>query len=182
MASRPRKKAPATRAQRTEPLGPTTRGEGAAKAFTTKPIPIEFAGPEHRFVRADIEIDGIYHGEASYNGLIFLNRPDADATTPRDATNGYAGRFSIFGHGGCLGDPGHCDVDERERDPFDFRQPHPLTLASKRITVTGALKEIAKMHATVTITVVPIVTASNRLCDPKDVFRCKDIRILTYNA
>jgi hypothetical protein len=101
------------------------RGSVPAKTYTSKPVAIDFAGPEHRFVGADLEIRGIYHGEASYEGRIFFNNPRADDKTPRTPEYGYAGSFHIFGHGGCLGDPGHCDVHEHSREPYDFRPPPP---------------------------------------------------------
>ncbi len=168
--------------RRTRTLGVPRRGTRPAKVFTSRPVPIDFAGPEHRYVRADLEIDGIFHGEASYEGRIFLNNPEANQSTAKSLSNGYAGSFHIFGHGGCLGDPGHCEVNEDNRDPYDLRNPHPLTPAKKRITVTDALREIAKTAQSVTVTVVPIVTAANELCDTEDVFRCGDMHFVTYNG
>lgn len=141
----------------------------------------EFAGPRHRLSRADLEISGIYHGEASYEGRVFLNNPSAAVSTPKTARGGYAGSFYIFGHRGCLGDLGHCEVNEHNRRPFDYRYPHPLTPAHKRVTVTKALQEIAKRSKTVTVTIVPVVTAANRLCDTTNVFRCESMQIVTYN-
>jgi hypothetical protein len=35
----------------------------------------------------------------SFEGRVFLNRPDADETTPRTPDNGYAGSFHVFGYG-----------------------------------------------------------------------------------
>src|SRR5215472_50171 len=64
-------------------LGVPQRGTREAKTYTSKPVPIDFAGPEHRYVRSDLEIYGIYHGGPSYEGRIFLNNPKADQTTPR---------------------------------------------------------------------------------------------------
>jgi hypothetical protein len=181
MAKKPQKKPAAAgkASQRRRSLAAPTRGDGRAKIFTSKPVPVGFAGPEHRYVRADIEISGVFHGEASYEGRIFLNNPKADAKTPKDLAHGYAGSFHIFGHGGCLGDVGHCEVTERK--PGDLRPPHPLTPAKKRVTVTAALREIAKSKKDVTVTVVPVVSAINELCDSENVFRCKEIKFLTYN-
>ena len=162
-------------------LGAPKRVGGGAETFTSKPVRIDFASPEHRLTRADLEIDGIYHGEASYEGRVFFNNPNADHTTPRARESGYAGSFYIFGHGGCLGDPGHCEVNEHGREAYDFRAPHPLTLASKRVTVTDTLRELARTHKEVVITVVPVITAANELCDTKNVFRCENMRFVSYN-
>ena len=112
MAKKPRKP-PATAVpapQRRYSLAAPTRGKGPARTFTSRPVPVEFAAPEHRFVRADIEISGIFHGEASYEGRSFLNNPKADAETPKDLAHRYAGSFHIIGHGGCLGDVGESGV------------------------------------------------------------------------
>src|SRR6266853_5963291 len=95
-ASAPRSGAP----RRTRTLGVPRRGTRPAKVFTSKPVSIDFAGPGHRYVRADLEIDGIFHGEASYEGRIFLNNPGANEQTATTPENGYAGSFQIFGHGG----------------------------------------------------------------------------------
>src|SRR5215469_2794131 len=162
-------------------LGVPKRGTREAKIYTSKPVPIDFAGPDHRYVRSDLEIYGIYHGGPSYEGRIFLNNPKADQTTARTRENGYAGSFYIFGHGGCLGDPGHCEVNEENREEYDFRSPHPLTPAKKKVTVTATLREIAKTNKTATITVVPVVTATNELCDDVDVFRFENMRFVSYN-
>lgn len=162
-------------------LGVPKRPTTPAKTYTSKPVPIEFAGPDHRYTRADLEIDGIFHSEASYEGRIFLNNPTANQDTPRTPDKGYAGSFHIFGHGGCLGDPGHCEVNEHNREAYDFRQPHPLTPAKKRVTVTNVLREIAKTNKAVTVTVVPVVTAANELCDTQNVFRFSDMKFVTYN-
>jgi len=81
-----------------------------------------------------------------------------------------------------LGDPGHCEVNEENREAYDFRSPHPLTPAKKKVTVTNTLREIAKTNKTATITVVPVVTATNELCEDVDVFRFENMRFVSYNA
>jgi hypothetical protein len=45
----------------------------------------------------------------------------------------------------------------------------------------GGLREVAKSNKQVTVTVVPVVTAINELCDSENVFRCENIKFLTYN-
>jgi tyrosinase len=149
--------------------------------YTSSPADISFAAPEHRCYRVDLEIDGIVHGGPSYRGLVFLGNDKADETTPRTLDNGYAGVFDIFAHGGCLGDPGHCEVNEHNRETFDFRPPNPLTPARKRVTVTEAVRELAKSKPTATVTVVPLIMAMNSLCETREVFKCESMSFVTYN-
>ena len=137
---------------------------------------------DEAFDRADIVFHGVDHAGPSYEARVYLNNPKATEDTPLEPDAGYAGSFHIFGHGGCLGDPGHCDVHEDARDPYDMRFPHPLTPAKKHVTVTSTLREIAKTAKTVTVTGVPVVTAINELCDHEDVFRCEDMHFNTYNG
>ena len=67
--------------------------------------PIDTTTLERAFTRADIEFEGLDHSSASYEGRVFINKPDADAGTPLNDP-AYAGSYFIFGHGGCLGDVG----------------------------------------------------------------------------
>jgi hypothetical protein len=158
------------------PRRPTT----PAKVFTSQEIRVDFAGPGHRYNDARLEIIGIDHSQSSYEGRVFLNNPKADQNTPLTLENGYAGSFHIFGHGGCFGDVGHCDV-KGHRQPYDFRSPHPLMPAFKSVDVTNALREVTKTDNKVTITIVPVVNAANDLCDVKKVFHCEKMRLLTYD-
>jgi hypothetical protein len=180
MARRSTRAAP-KRSARRGGLGAPERTGGTAKTYTSPPVAIGFAGPDHRFDRADLEIRGIYHGEASYEGRVFFNNPKASAETPRTAEQGYAGSFHIFGHGGCFGDVGHCEVTEHDREHDDRRAPHPLTPANKRLIVTEPLQRAAQAGDSVTVTIVPVVTAANELCDTTDVFRFESMRFVTYD-
>jgi hypothetical protein len=156
---------------------PTTR----ANTYTSKPVSIDFANPNHRFASADLEILGIDHSQSSYEGRVFFNNPKADARTPKTLDQGYAGSFYVFGHGGCFGDVGHCEIN-KPIDDFDFRDSHPLRPTQARIPVTTALKQFAKSSREISITIVPVVSAANELCDTKNVFRFEQMRFLTYNA
>jgi hypothetical protein len=64
------------------------------------------------------------HSNLSYDVRLFLNNPTATVSTPRTAEHGYAGRFTIFGHGGCYGDEGHCDIPVVPADPAEISPPH----------------------------------------------------------
>jgi hypothetical protein len=161
----------------TSPIRPTT----PANTFTSKPVSIDFAGPTHRFEAANLEILDIDHSQASYEGRVFFNNPKANASTPKTLDHGYAGSFYIFGHGGCFGDVGHCEINEK-LDSYDYRDSHPLQPTQARIPVTAALKQYAKTHSQISITIVPVVSAANKLCDTKNVFHFRQMRFLTYDA
>ncbi len=120
--------------------------------FTSNPI--ELPRPEQPFSRADLIFYGLDHSGDSFEGRVYL---DAPRRLPADAGRehpSYAGSFFIFGHGGCFGDVGHCDVPQ-VRDPFDYRPPHQLEPAIRIVTVTEAvhrLVEAGKTEFPVTIT------------------------------
>ena len=177
-----RRRRTATTSARTPPrFASPVRPRTPANTYTSKPVSIDFAGPDHRFTSADLEILGIDHSQASYEGRVYFNNPKADAGTPKTLAQGYAGSFYIFGHGGCFGDVGHCEINER-LDAYDLRDPHPLRPTLARVPVTAALKQFAKSHAEISITIVPVVSAATELCDTKNVFRFERMRFLTYNA
>ena len=118
------------------------------------------------------------HSGASYEGRVFLNKPDADENTSRDDKNNYAGSYHIFGHGGCFGDVGHCDI--KPRRPYDSRPEHPLTPALKVVVATNVLKKILKSTDTITVTIVPIIAKGGRMSNVKDVVHIRGIRINAY--
>ena len=120
-------------------------------------------GPfEHRastmLQRADLELYGINHFRPSYVALVYFNA-DVDVEGATEDHDGYAGSFTIFGHGRCTGDLGHCEVHPHARR-FDDRPSHPLTRAFKRVVVTEALR---KCLASTELTITVIVSS-----DPED--------------
>lgn len=140
--------------------------------------PIDAAALDSGFARADIEFEGLDHSTASYEGRVFLNKPDADdATQPTDPA--YAGSYFIFGHGGCLGDVGHCDVMPRR--PFDPRPAHPLTPTRKVVIATDPIRQALAEASELTVTVVPIIlSTSPRVGRPDDIIKYEQVRIVTY--
>ncbi|MDQ3849141.1 MAG: tyrosinase family protein [Actinomycetota bacterium] len=150
-----------------------------APTYTSEPLNVGALDPSTR--RADIEFHNVDHAGASYEGRVYLNNPDADASTGYDDPS-YAGAYHIFGHGGCFGDQGHCDV--RERRSYDPRAAHPLTPARKVVIATEAVKRAIKNGGQATVTVVPIVEPlPYENVDPKYTDAPLDIgyvRIVTY--
>jgi hypothetical protein len=151
----------------------------AAKVYrsTTR---ISVAQLPAQFSRADLEFIGVDHAGASYEARVFVNNPNADLNTPQTEATGYAGSFNIFGHGGCFGDVGHCDVTSA-RDEFDPRPAHPLLPIKKVVVATTAIKNAVAQHADITVTVVPIVKSWTEKSGLEDVLKFDHINLITYN-
>jgi len=153
-------------------------------------VPVAFTAPaigETAFRRADLIVEGVPHESSSYEVRIFLNNPDASADTPRTQEAGYAGDFNIFGHGGCFGATGHCDIEgaptATEAAAVAVAMPHPLTLRTKTVTVTETLKAVLRRDGKLeTVTFVPIRMAPRRSdCGPAaGLFSYKKIRLESY--
>jgi hypothetical protein len=142
--------------------------------FTSKPI--ELPSPEELFERADLIFYGIDHSGPSFEGRVFLDAPrNLDRESDTDHPN-FVGSIFIFGHGGCFGDEGHCDVPA-ERDPFDRRPPHQLEPAVRILTVTEAIRRLVedgKEKAPVTIIV------HTEEGEREDVLAFDTVRLATY--
>lgn len=136
------------------------------------------AALDDKYTRADIEFLGVDHSGSSYEGRIYVNNPNADETTEPSTEAGYVGSFHIFGHGGCLGDTGHCDVKPQRL--YDPRPGHPLTKARK-VVMTGERLRAPLAGDEITVTVVPVI----RSVGPKsgwdeDIVKVDEVRIVTY--
>lgn len=135
------------------------------------------------FTQADVIFTGLDHSGASYEVRLFLNNPAATADTPRMAEQGYAGRFTIFGHGGYYGDDGHCDVPVTSTDPNDLRRAHPLAPLATYVTITDALRHVLAGGGTLqTVTLVP-VSVMPRQADRKpapELLNFADVSLHTY--
>jgi hypothetical protein len=154
-------------------------------------VPIKFSPPdsqETRFERADLIFEGVSHAESSYELRVYLNNTDANAETDRTSQKGYAGKFSIFGHGGCYGGDGHCDIvgapTGTEAVAMATSLPHPLTPQTKTINITEALNSVLFKNSSEleALTLVPIRKAPrNKDSGPtRNLFSYKRVRLQTY--
>ena len=126
--------------------------------FVPNPVTVTLQAPKTPFRRADLEIHGVDHSKASFEGRLFFNNTEATPATPTDDEHRYAGFFWVFGHGGCAGDEGHCEVPTSRR-PFDYRPEHQSTAISCKVIVTGKLRQLVTPGESFTVTVVPYVWA-----------------------
>jgi tyrosinase len=100
----------------------TASTAGVVERFVSAPIGLSPATGSGAYTRADLIFDEVDHSLASYQARVYINAPEAVITTGRDDP-AYAASFRIFGHGGCFGEVGHCDLPGGPRDPFDLRGP-----------------------------------------------------------
>ena len=125
--------------------------------------------------RADFEFEGVEHDGASFVVHLFLNNTEANEATPRTPEERYAGYLTVFAHGDCWGDVGHCDIHEPV-SPFDRRRPHPLVAFNATLEVSEPLGALPETTREVTVTAL----AFNKNADETDVFRFNALTLLTY--
>jgi hypothetical protein len=149
--------------------------------FTSPPIKLSVHPEEAQFVRADIVFNGLDHSGSSFEGRVFVNNIEAGESTPTDAEHGYVGSFYIFGHGGCFGGEGHCDVPSARR-PFDRRGPHQLTPATKKVIATEAIRKAfsGAEETELRVSVVPVVREPIPGEDPDTILHFREVAIFTY--
>lgn len=137
--------------------------------------PIELPPRDRPFARADLIFYGLDHSGSSFEARVFMDprgvSKDADSTH-----RAYAGRFFIFGHGGCFGDVGHCDLPA-DPDPFDLRPSHQLEPATRIVTVTDAVRGL--LDRGVEAAKVTVVARTEGRA-PNDVLAFDTVRLATY--
>jgi tyrosinase len=141
--------------------------------FTSKPI--ELPPADRPFIRADLAFYGLDHSGASFEGQVFLDARGVGRDAGRDH-RAYVGSFFIFGHGGCFGDVGHCDIPT-ERDPFDLRPPHQLEPAVRILTVTEPVEALLGRGVEAAKVTVTARTAART---PADVLAFEKVRLIAY--
>jgi hypothetical protein len=151
-------------------------------------VTLTISRPSHEtadeFSRADLEFRGVDHSGPSFEARVYLDNPAADAETGRDLDSGYAGSFHVFGHGGCFGEHGHCDIPQGPPSPYDLRLRHQLTPQYKTVIVTNALRTIMakRTRKTFTVTLVAIVRDNpvSQVQNVKDPLRFDSVSLITY--
>jgi hypothetical protein len=138
--------------------------------------PLKLPTREEPFTRADLIFYGIDHSGDSFEGRTYLNAPRNLAQDAGREHPSYVGSFFIFGHGGCFGEEGHCDVPA-DRDPFDLRPPHQLEPAIRILTVTEPMRRLVDSGATEATVTVTAHTPGDR---PNDVLAFETVRLVTY--
>lgn len=152
--------------------------------YTSQPVSTANI-PLEDISRVDIEFNHVDHAGASFEGRVFLNNAEADENTEPSPENGYAGSFFIFGHGGCFGDVGHCEVspDARPNDPTDPRRDHPLIPVEMSVEATEAVRRTVSESGDITVSVVPVITGFTEQTNLEDVLKFDgQPRIVAYET
>jgi len=148
--------------------------------FVSDPIPLSPTVRAGEFSGADLVFYDVDHSGSSFEALVFLNSPEADVDTPLEPDSGFAGSFVIFGHGGCFGDQGHCEVPSTDKDPFDSRPLHPLTPQTKLVDIGEALERVHGGDDHLLVTVLP-VAPGEEAPELRDLLFFSAMRLLAYD-
>jgi len=146
------------------------------ESFVSDTIALPPDAADGRFRRADLIVYNIDSRGESYLGRVYLDVPETAVDTSLERETGYAGRFVLFGHGGCVGAPGHCDPSIN-RDPFDIGPPGGLLPQTKTVRITEALKAFTGDRVVITIVAV---RASSGTLEPADDMVFNGLRLVTY--
>lgn len=126
--------------------------------FVSAPIPVPEA-VQKGYRSAEVRLHRVPQLPRSCFIRVFLNTPDADASTPL-TSEGYAGYTAVFGHGDCYGGPGHCDLPPATNRKFDLRERSMNTPRNHRIDVTRCVRKLLAAGAT-TLTVSLVVIGAS---------------------
>jgi len=152
------------------------------------PIPVGLEAPVGRFVSKPIDVPETVRGafrlaevrlhrvpqlERSCFIRVFLNLPDADASTPPEGPN-FGGYLAVFGHGECFGGPGHCAVPGDPR-PYDLRPRSHNTPRNHRVNVTRAAREL--LDAGATRLQVTLVVIGADYCEENELLRLEGLSL-----
>ena len=129
--------------------------------------PLEFTFAQADVSRVILEFEGVDHDGPSFTVLTYLNNPDVADDAGRDESENFAAAFTVFAHGDCWGDIGHCEPRRERVSSFDVRPEHPLTGANFTLDITDAVKRLVTTERIDKLTVTALVTtADDREAEP----------------
>lgn len=131
----------------------------------------------------DLSFKNVDHSHYSYEVWVFANNPQATIKTPRKIEQGYLGRFTIFGHGGCFGQEGHCNYSIADVDKFNPNRPHPVAPVKRCVTLNSANIEYlqSSQNAITSLTLVPISQGMRKAFEPEpDAFTFTHLEVKIY--
>jgi tyrosinase len=139
--------------------------------FVSRPLAVPPA-VRRDFNTAEVRLHRVPQLDRSCFVRVFLNLPDANADTPIDHPN-YAGYLAVFGHGECIGGPGHCAVPQRR--PYDLRPRSHNTPRNHRVNVTGAARRL--LEAGAESLQITLVTVGADYCEDNELLRLEGVSL-----
>jgi len=118
-------------------------------AQTSVPISVESF---ESLDRPELVFRGVEQAGPSFEGRVFLNRPDADEHAPRTPEAGYAGSFHVYGYGEPL-PPAFAEAKERAPGGA-AAAPIELRVTADPAAVRAAVADADEL--TVTVVAVPV--------------------------
>ena len=116
---------------------------------TSPPVP---AAPFREARAVELRFGGIEQAGPSFEGRVYLNRPDADEHAPRTPEAGYAGSFHVYGYGEPLPP---AVAEAKERAPGGAAAaPIELRVTADPAAVRAAVADADEL--TVTVVAVPV--------------------------
>lgn len=140
--------------------------------FVSRPVPVPV--PVQGFARAEVRLHRVPQLPRSCFIRVFLNLPDASASTPTDHPS-YAGYLAVFGHGECIGGPGHCAIPDRRGRPFDLRPRSHNTPRNHRVDVTRTARRLLDGGAKSLR--VTLVTIGVDYCEENELLRMEGVSL-----
>ena len=92
--------------------------------------------------KVELRLHQVDQPEYSFGIRVFLNQSDASLDTPLKDNPYYAGYTSFFGHGDCIGGPGHCDPPATDKRGNDIRARHHNAPGNIRLDITDAFNRL----------------------------------------
>lgn len=153
-------------------------------------IPVGLATPVGRFVsqpinvpdtvrgsfqRAEVRLHRVPQLPRSCFIRVFLNLPDANASTSIEDGH-YAGYLAIFGHGDCIGGPGHCELPPSRPRQYDQRPRHHNTPRNHRVNVTKTARRLLGDGGTSSLQITLVVIGAD-YCEENELLRLDGVSL-----
>lgn len=93
--------------------------------------------------KVELRLHQVIQPESSFVVRVFLNSPGADMFTPANKENKYyAGCIFFWGHGRCVGGPGHCAPPPEQKRENDIRPPDHNARRNCFLDITDTVKRL----------------------------------------
>jgi tyrosinase len=141
--------------------------------FVSKPISIPDT-VRGSFQRAEVRLHRVPQLPRSCFIRVFLNLADANANTSIEDSH-YAGYLAVFGHGSCIGGPGHCDLPPSRPRLYDQRPRDHNTPRNHRVNVTKTAKQL--LDAGATSLQITLVVIGVDYCEEDELLRLEGVSL-----